>query len=146
MSSFPKLYTKIKGVFYKADQSFYYFILPNVYHNDHTKIHTLNALTNFNNKIESHINDQKLNDIAMSNNINTVTIRRPLFQDFKLVGNPNNYTTFKCKSKTQLNLIVGLEYLLDVNCYGGQFSSSDEYVVYWSININEIKEVTTLDY
>ncbi len=151
MSS-TKLSAKIKGIFLKSEefnnQTLYHFIFPHVYHNDKHKMHSYNVLNDFNKKIEAQVNEQKLNEISNSHNVNSIKLKTPIYQDFKLLSGPGNYTTFKCKSKTSLDFIVGLEYQMDVQCYSGHFPSNDgnSYIIYWSININDVKEVTELDY
>lgn len=147
MSKTPTLNAKIKGIFYKTDEKdLHHFILPNVYHNDQTQIHTLIVLSEYDKKIENHFHgsDKKIDAIIMSHDISVIKSYKPIYRENKLSA--DQYNLFKCKIDKNLNqnFLVGLEYLLDVNCYAGQFINNEtrEHITYWSININDSKEVT----
>jgi hypothetical protein len=150
-SKIPTLNAKIKGIFYKSDEKKqHHFIFPNVYHNDQTQTHTLNVLSEYDKKIEKHFHgsEQKIDAIIMSHDISVIKSYKPIYHENKLGDSNTQYNIFKCKIDKNLdqNFLVGLEYLLDVNCYAGQFINNEnrEHITYWSININDSKEVTRL--
>ena len=144
----PNTHIKIKGVFYKIEEtkwkSIYHFILPNIYHNDPNQNHTLNSLTDFDKKVENHFcSDQKLNNILLSSGNTVVKNYRPIYREKQLIHGDSDiqFTTFKCICKESFNFIVGLEYLLDVDCFSEQYQK-DETVISWMIAINDVREVT----
>jgi len=154
----PSCSLKIRGIFYKKDENkenVFHFILPNIYHNDDIKTNTINQLMDYDKKVEKyfHGNDEKkLDEIIVENNVQSLKICKPIYRENKLIFAHNldkntSFTSFKTKSNKKLDLIVGLEYLMDVNCYAGNFTNTDsrENITYWNININDITEVTKID-
>jgi hypothetical protein len=154
-SSAPKMSSFIRGIFYKCEEhnkkTFYHFILPNIYHNNNNFNHSIRVLEHYDQYVIKYFygNDEsKLDKLIVDNNIHTAKIHKPIYRENSLVrSNDIKYTTFKCRSQSNLDLIVGLEYSLEVDCRCGNFINNEthENVTYWTIYINEIKEVTKLE-
>lgn len=156
----PYLSTKIKGIFYKTeitnDKTFYHFILPNIFHNDQSQSHTINVLKEFDKKTIKYFHgtdELKLDQIIVDNNICSAKIFKPIYRENGLIkihntSHPIDYTTLKARSREKLELIVGLEYLLDVDCISNNFTNNDthENITYWTIYINHYKEITKLEH
>lgn len=155
INKYPIITSKIKGIFYKKEETgkkiFYHFILPNIYHNDSKQSHTLNILKEYDQKVENFFvgnHEAKLDKLIADKNIHSAKIYKPMYREQGLAKNSDiQYTTFKAKLQNSIDLIVGLEYLMDVDCSCGNFTNNEthENVTYWTIYINEIKEVTKLE-
>lgn len=151
----PKISSFIKGIFYKKEEkdnkTFYHFILPNIYHNDNKLMHSIRVLEHYDHAVEKFFvgnHEAKLDKLIVDNNIHTAKIYKPIYREHDLAKDSSiDFTTFKAKSQNNLDLIVGLEYSLDVDCSCGNFTNNEthENVTYWAIYINEIKEVTKLE-
>lgn len=141
----PHTSVNIRGIFYKVDEKNpdkYHFILPNIYHNDNSLCHTLNTLTEFDNKVNKHY-EEKINDKIIEKNFKDVKITKPLYKEYGLLKYDKNisFTTFKICSDKKLNLIVGLEYQISAKCISGDFvDQNDSYVIFWNIKTIEIYE------
>lgn len=144
--------TTINGIFLKKEvthnnQTYYHFILPEIYHGNYDKIsHTTNTLTNFDKKIMEE-NEKKIDKLDLYAKVTNICNYRPIYKD-NIISVPTiKFSHFKAKSSANINCIVGLEYQLLTYLNSYSFidkENPDSQINGWYIRIVSMKEVTKL--
>lgn len=128
----------IRGIFSGKEGENYHFILPEVYHGTEAsgESHTCKILKEFGKKNSTAV------DHEVPNNINCIVNYAPIYRDGKITN--NNFSNFKAKSKSNLQLIVGLEYKIDAYLNEYSFTNENKQITGWYIRIISIKEDTKI--